>query len=910
MKYIEKDFPIEKLNEIAKKEGNAKKPIYQIHKWWARRLGSVFRMILLTSFTEWDELEQEARKRLGIGSSTDLDEEMDALIRERMEDILWERFYSKNDFRGKTVLDPFMGGGTTVVEALRLGLKPIGIDINPVAWFVVKKEVEPLDLDAFEEEFKKLEMSVGKKIKGYYKTHCPICEQEKEARRDRGYEWTEKENELVDVMYLFWVNKVRCLNPTCKKNVHLFPSFKIATKKSKKEGTLHTVFCPKCKHIFTTKRDDVENRCPKCEIGFVPIVGYVGRLKDENGMSIRKSGEYSCPHCSQRYNVLDSVRKSGHISKREMYAVEYYCHVHGRGYKNVDGFDLSLFEKAKKELEGQWEELIGRYIPEQEISDGKETHRLFGYNYRYFYEMFNERQLLCLSMLLREVLKIGDENLREFLLLVISNILHYNNMLSKYNPSKHHLSDLFEKHAFQPKNQPLENNVWGTVLGTGTFSAFFRHAKKAKEYLISPYDIKIENEKSIKIKTNDSFDLKKDILLISGTSEDLSFVSNKVDAVITDPPYYDNVMYSELADFFYIWLRLGLKDKYPWFRGEYTRNKREIIKNDVQEKDEEFFLKGIQRVFTESHRVLKDDGLMAFTFHHKETEAWASMLSPILKAGFYIDAVYPIHSEMGTSTHIMNKKSISYDTIIVCRKGIDDAQEVSWNNLRVQNYGQTKKMIERLLRTRPYLGEGDVKIIAMGKGLELYSKHYPKVLFKDGYLEPRDATFLMDELVDQIVDEVKESELPSGLDEVSKIYMAHFIGIRTIDYDSINKLIRTKDFDIGFLENEKLIEKTKGNQFTVLGPMRRASLVENKMKLNGDLLYIDKIHYLIRQYRMGKSIVMHLSRWKDETLSMTLKLYYEKTGDEDVKNIIDMLDKTMELQRAPTLDGFDKEEKQ
>ena len=101
MKYIEKDFPIERLNEIARKEGNAKKPIYQIHKWWARRLGSVFRMILLTSFIEWKELEEEARKRLGIGSSTDLDEEMNALVHEKMEEILWKRFYSKNDFGGK-----------------------------------------------------------------------------------------------------------------------------------------------------------------------------------------------------------------------------------------------------------------------------------------------------------------------------------------------------------------------------------------------------------------------------------------------------------------------------------------------------------------------------------------------------------------------------------------------------------------------------------------------------------------------------------------------------------------------------------------------------------------------------------------------------------------------------------------
>ena len=284
MKYIEKDFPIEKLNEIARKEGNAKKPIYQIHKWWARRLSSVFRTILLTSFLP-DEITEEE---------------------------FWKNYYyKKTDLKeilgySPIILDPFMGGGTTIVEALRLGIKPIGIDINPVAWFVTKKEVEPLDLDAFENEFKKLEEKVGGKIKSYYKTHCPLCEK----KNSRTYEWGEGNNELADVMYVFWVKKVKCLNPSCKKDVHLFPSFKIATKKNKKEGTRHTVFCPKCRHIFDAEQDDVEVECPGCGFEFIPTEGYVSR------------GRYHCPHCGQIYNVLDSVRKSEKIPEREMYAIE------------------------------------------------------------------------------------------------------------------------------------------------------------------------------------------------------------------------------------------------------------------------------------------------------------------------------------------------------------------------------------------------------------------------------------------------------------------------------------------------------------------------------------------------------------------------------------------------------------
>jgi len=488
------------------------------------------------------------------------------------------------------------------------------------------------------------------------------------------------------------------------------------------------------------------------------------------------------------------------------------------------------------------------------------------------------------------------------MVLGFSDMINHQNMFCNYLQARQHHEPLFTLHAYYPLNNPVENNVWGCELGRSTFYKTYHKIIRGKKFQRLPHETVINNGKSTKVPVHDY--LEGEYLLRTQTSEDISFMSDKVDAVITDPPYYDNVMYSELADFYYVWLRLGLKDEYPWFKAEYTRNKREIIKNDVQNKDEQFFLKGIQRVFAESNSVLNDTGLMVFTFHHKETKAWASMLSPILDAGFYINAVYPINSEFGSSAHIINKKSISYDTIIVCRKRLDEPPEVSWNNLKVQIYGETKAMIERLLKTRPHLGEWDVKIIAMGKGLELYSKHYPKVLFKDSYLEPEDATFSMDELVDQIIDEVKESELPSGLDEVSKIYMAHLLEVKYIDYDSINKIIRTKNFDIKLLENEKVIEKSKRNEFAVLGPMKRAALVKDKLNLHEDLLYIDKIHYLIHHYHRSKPIVQHLSKWKDETLSMTLELYHAKTGDEDAKNIIDLLDKTMEIQKAPTLDSF------
>lgn len=119
---IEVGFPIVEINRLAEPERNSFKPIYQMHKWFARRASCVFRAILLGAL-------KPAYKE--DGTSVDLMEE-------------FYKDHSKDpDTTGKVVLDPFMGGGTTVVEALRLGCKVVGIDLNPVAWFIAKTEMEP-----------------------------------------------------------------------------------------------------------------------------------------------------------------------------------------------------------------------------------------------------------------------------------------------------------------------------------------------------------------------------------------------------------------------------------------------------------------------------------------------------------------------------------------------------------------------------------------------------------------------------------------------------------------------------------------------------------------------------------------------------------------------------------------------
>lgn len=853
MSYIEKDFPIEKLNEIAPREAKPKKPIYQIHKWWARRLGSIFRMIILATFLPQDISEVE----------------------------LWGRFYQKTDLDGKIILDPFMGGGTTVIEALKLGCKVIGIDIHPVAWFITKKEVEPLDVKKFCEEFKKLEKKVADKIKSYYKTFCPKCGEE------------------ADVMHVFWVKKVRCLR--CENDVPLFNSFRIASISDK----LHVVLCPKCKQIIEVDDYRKEVSCLNCEEKFKPSEGYA------------KGKYYLCPFCRHKGEVLKSVKREGKMPAQEMYAIEYYCsHCDERVYKKADEHDQELYLKAKKDFEEKRERLL---FPRQKIPDGDKTRELKNFLYEYFYQMFNERQLLCLSMLLEEIMKIEDENVKEFMLLAFSDSLNANNMFCTYDKSGRHVGPLFGLHAYYPKNQPVENNVMGTRYGLGTFIKCVNKILRAKRYMLNPYEFKLKNGKPEKVVVwhsvesylgEDFGQLLSDrinVILKAQTSEDLSFIPDKsVDAIITDPPYYDNVMYSELADFFYVWQRLALNYKYECFEGEYSPRSREIIKNVKQGKDDGFFLKGLTNVFKECNRVLKDEGLMVFTFHHEKSKAWASTLRAILEAReegwprFIISAIYPVRSEGISGVH---GGGIRYDVIIVCKKTFKEPERISWESLKDRIHEKAKEVLERLWRSGRELRDEDMFIVAMGKCLELYSKHYPNV-FRDGRkVEVEDAVNDIDDIIDSLL-KIKESEaLPGTVDEISKLYCSYIVGSENISYDDVHKRLSKGGRDANIFIKEGLIEKD-GNTIKVLKPEERRTRIDEKIRKGDPLLTIDKVHLIYSIYVQGKPVIKYLSEYGGEDVKKVSELIYRKTGDEVYAKIAGIATTVPKKVKVTTIEDF------
>jgi putative DNA methylase len=176
--------------------------------------------------------------------------------------------------------------------------------------------------------------------------------------------------------------------------------------------------------------------------------------------------------------------------------------------------------------------------------------------------------------------------------------------------------------------------------------------------------------------------------------------------VVTDPPFFDNVHYSELADFFYSWQQMV-----P--RGFVQKTETTRSTGDVQDADAGDFTRKLRAVFEECHRVLRDDGLLVFTYHHSRDEGWQSMAQAILKSGFIPVNAHPVKSEMSVATpKSQANEPIQLDMVIVCRKdsALPFAHQSSKAALRT-----AQKKIERLEAAGFSLSKNDRKVVTYGQ---------------------------------------------------------------------------------------------------------------------------------------------------------------------------------------------------
>lgn len=612
------EMPCDLLYQSSRKEASRKKPVFFIHKYFARRITANFRMSLLGFMADKD-------------------------------DDVFDFFYKKSTNREDlTILDPFMGGGTTIFEALRFGCKVIGNDLQPLSLFVTKALVEPVDEKAVNSEVKRLEKTVGEKIKRYYKTTCPCC------------------GNKADGMYSFHVKKAKT-DSICKEH-RFFSSFIIAYKNNE-----YTIVCPKCGKLEKTR---FENGSYICECGWK-----IEKSKD----GFVKNGIFTCPDCGETKVLSDYGQESGYPFATDIVAIEYccpYCKTHD--YKAPDADDIQLFKKAKTDFEVLEKDLP---IPSQRISEGYNTNQIRNHGYRYFKDLFNDRQLLCLGLLLGEINKIEDRNVQMWIQLAFSSMLEMNNMFCRYQQNAYKICNIFFNHAYVPISMPVENCVWGAKLGTGTFDKAIKKILRGKRFNEKIYDLssrKVSNGRyeSIKIENGDIVKAypvtdyseinRNHPLLKCSDSRDLSFIPDEsVDMVLTDPPYGSNVMYSELIDFFHVWNYQSSIAEELGFIEPLSPKKNEIIVNNVAGKNYHYYQHGITAVFAECYKKLKKDGYLVFSFHDKSLDSWLAVLESINSAGFCLKKCYPVQAETRTGAHTSNKNSIGIDLMLVCQKVTD-----------------------------------------------------------------------------------------------------------------------------------------------------------------------------------------------------------------------------------------------
>ena len=609
------------------------RPIYSLHKWWARRPGALFRAIILLASRP-----DLANSLFETGGKNSISE--------------YSSYFESYDLNDVIVFDPFMGGGTTLAEANRLGTKVVGCDINPVSYWIVRETLKSIDLDRLDQYFSILEQKAGERIKSLYRTTCVSCG----TQRSEG-------------IYAFWVRYVRC--PYCHEDVYLYKRTTLNEGRSRTKRVSRSnpgdVFCPQCFALNSWHGED-SITCERCSAVSNPRVGSYS------------NGYYRCSRCKREGIALVETMKSGQRLKEKLIAIEYWCpQCRDRLYKAPDHCDIKKLDDIEQEFKATQSELL---IPGQRIPAGSSSVRWRLHNYSYYREVFNARQLLAFNYLLKAINEIAEYEYRNAFITVFSNSLEYNNMMTPYNYPHRKLHHLFNYHAMPLTTTPVENVVWGVAnRGAGTFVNCYGRYVRAKEYGQHPFD-KFKNsfnkvqtmysrQEKVSAQFVSSFDeLKRTArgaLLLCGDSSRVPDLPDKsVDFVVTDPPYFDNIHYSELSNFFYVWLSLLVKD--PYFSAEYVPTEHEAIVNKGLDKGEEEYQQLLGAVFSECRRVLKDEGTLIFTFHHTKWRAWWTLLTALGESGFAIIDSFPVVSEYKVNPHVRNKQAMDMDLVSICQK--------------------------------------------------------------------------------------------------------------------------------------------------------------------------------------------------------------------------------------------------
>ncbi len=552
-----------------------------------------------------------------------------------------------------------------------------------------------------------------------------------------------------------------------------------------------------------------EVTCPETKVTFAPQKG-----------TVPKRSNFACAACGAVQGVMNSIKATKKCGQMAGYAIQGYAPqldasnkpYSGRFFASYDMLHARQYDAAFAEWEARKDGDLKNYWPRSEVpygfmtaianSDIREN-----YGFTHWWTMFNPRQLLVHAQLLKSIVNVGDYDwtVREFVLGAFQQYLRNQSLFTLWNVQGDKLEPQFANNNYHPKSTVVENCVF-PALGRGNWASSSEGVVEGREWAIRPWEaVSIEaltrrdpvladqlSGKSEKVFPGDPV---QEATVHQGSSTDLEqHESGSLDLVITDPPFGGLLHYSELADFFYVWLRLVLKDKYPAiFGSEYCPKSLEAVANRAREPEDAdgFYQRLLTQCWREAHRLLKPSGLLAFTFHHSEDEPWVAVLQSLFDAGFYLEATYPIRSDETKGEGEFGSKTIEYDIIHVCRKRTEEPKPVSWGRMRrevMADVRQLQSMLEN--HAKEGLPAADIQVIRRGKALEYFSRHYGKVYVDEGRtISVRDALVGINQLIDEDADKGKEPP-PVNAEPITRQFLRTFGSATEMKRDQLQKFLK------------------------------------------------------------------------------------------------------------------------
>lgn len=758
-KLIEVALPLDKINEASAREKSIRHGHPStLHLWWARRPLAAARAVIWSSLVDDPSSHQEL-----FPTEEDQNKERERLFKILDDLVVWENSnnqrvldaakkeilkYNNGEF--PTLLDPFAGGGAIPLEAQRLGLKAIAHDLNPVAVMINKAmiEIPPrfANMAPINPEIRRAGINTGWEgahgLAEDVRYYGEWMKQEAFKRIGHLYPKVKVPQEQgggeATVIAWIWARTVKCPNPACGCKMPLASTFEL----SKKKGSEAWIVPHLDKSTKTIQYEVTSNRSVK---------------KINPPKQSRNS--FKCLWCGQNAPI-DYIRDEAQKGRMNSQLIAIVAEGNnGRLYLSPDK-EQELIADIKKPDD----------YPDGEIAYNPRDIRAQLYGINNFSDLFTNRQLTALttfSDLVSEAQKKAEQDaisagmkddhlaLRDggdgakaygeavgvYLAFLVDKLADYNSSVCSWLLLRAGIRNTFGRQAIPMVWDYAEANPFSS--SSGCWDNMIDWVTKA----INQFPL---NDTPAEVEQLDS----------------QSDCGLRNIMVSTDPPYYDNIGYADLSDFFYVWMRQSLQKTYPeLFSTMLVPKTEELIATPYRhdgsaEKAKSFFEDGMLSTCKQIYKYSRDDIPVTIYYAYKQSDSddsgtassgWETMLSAIIEAGFSITGTWPMRTEMANRSIASGTNALASSIVLVCRKRPDDAPQTTRRNLIAELRRELRPALKKLQESN--IAPVDLAQAAIGPGMSVFSR-YRRVLEADGTpMTVRSAQKIINEEVDMYFNE-------------------------------------------------------------------------------------------------------------------------------------------------------------